>query len=209
MKWEEFIKLTEEYPVIELSAFFGGNKSIRVQVSQWVSAGKLVQLKRGYYILGDSYRKIVPYEPHIAGVLKRPSYISVEKALEFYGLIPEMVTSYTSVTTKRQNRYENKIGIFEYRHINKKYFWGYKTLKKEKQTGFIAHPEKAVLDFFYLTKTDITDDFINEMRFQNTDRLDIDRFKRYASQYSSEKIKVAADRMIKYINARRQSEEEL
>jgi predicted transcriptional regulator of viral defense system len=105
MKWEEFIKLTEEYPVIELSAFFGDDKAIRVQVSQWVNAGKLFQLKSGYYILGDRYRKINPYEPHIASVLKRPSYITLEKALEFYGLIPEMVVPYTSVTTKRHNKY--------------------------------------------------------------------------------------------------------
>ncbi len=205
MKLEEFIKLTEEHPVIELSAFFGDDKGIRVQVSQWVKTGKLIMLKRGYYILGDRYRKINPYELHIASVLKRPSYVSLEKALEFYGLIPEMVVPYTSVTTKRQNEYRNEIGIFEYRHIKKELFWGYSALTKEKQTCYIASPEKAILDFFYLQKNDISDDFIEEMRFQNTDRLDVRKFKKFADKFETKRLAKASERMIRYIEAQEEN----
>jgi hypothetical protein len=53
----------------------------------------------------------------IANPLYGPSYISLEYALSYYGLIPERVESITSVTTKRSKKFITPLGSFSYEHI--------------------------------------------------------------------------------------------
>jgi len=118
MKLEDFIKITGDLPVIEIELLLAGIPNpdpFKVQISRWEKAGKLIQLKRGVYLLADAYRKIEVYEPYIASILEKPSYLSLEKALEHYDLIPEAVSVYTSVTTKRPAKFSSPVGIFSYK----------------------------------------------------------------------------------------------
>ncbi len=46
-----------------------------------------------------------------------PSYISLEYALQYHGLIPERVEAVTSVTTGRSRRFASPVGLFTYRSI--------------------------------------------------------------------------------------------
>ena len=46
-----------------------------------------------------------------------PSYISLDYALQHYGLIPERVEAVTSVTTGRSRRFSTPVGLFTYRMI--------------------------------------------------------------------------------------------
>ena len=98
------------------------------------------------------YRKVKAESFYIANVLKPHSYLSLQSALSWYGLIPEFVPVVTSVSTARPQSIETPLGKFEYRHISKDYFWGYQQLElANKQTAFVARPEKALLDLVYLT----------------------------------------------------------
>ncbi|MCD4780606.1 MAG: hypothetical protein K8S27_08695 [Candidatus Omnitrophica bacterium] len=74
----------------------------------------------------------------------------MEKVFEFHDLIPEAVNSFTSVIPKRHAYFETLIGRFDYRHIRESLFWGYQSVTLHGQTAFMALPEKALLDFFYL-----------------------------------------------------------
>ena len=51
-----------------------------------------------------------------------PSYLSFDYALSYYGLIPEMVYTYTSATfnKKKKKQYINKLGTFTYRDVPSK-----------------------------------------------------------------------------------------
>ena len=201
MNWDEFLKLTGELPVIETENLYAGISdptSIEVQISRWKKAGKLIQLKKGIYLLAEPYRKIALYEPYIAAVLKKPSYISLEKALEYHDLIPETVPVYTSVTTKREGKFVSQIGMFDYRHIKQSLFWGYTSTIVKKQTAFIALPEKALLDFFYIKKVKISLEYLQELRLQNLEKINIDKLFEYVRRFKKPKMMHIAEEIDKY-----------
>lgn len=214
MKWEEFLRITGNLPVIDTENLFAGvtdPASIEVQISRWKKAGKIIQLKRGIYLLAETYRKIEIYEPYIAAILKKPSYISLEKALEYHNLIPEAVTVYTSVTTKRPGRFVSRTGIFDYRHINESLFWGYNSLTVNKQTAFIASPEKTLLDFFYLRLkgVKVSLDYLLELRLQNLEKIDLDKLSEFARRFKKPRILYAAEVIWEYIASYKEGEKEL
>jgi predicted transcriptional regulator of viral defense system len=159
--------------------------------------------------LPEGFRKVDIYEPHIAAVLKKPSYISLEKAFEYHGLIPEAVPVYTSVTTKRPQRIVTPIGTFDYRHIKNSLFWGYGSVTVNKQQAFIASPEKALLDFFYLKGLRIDDDYLYEMRLQNFSQINFSRLIDFAKRFKSPGVLKAAQLIKRYASKHKRGEKYL
>ena len=209
MEWGKFIELTSKLPVIETELLLPGVSNpapAKVQVSRWEKAGKIIQLKRGVYVLADVYRKTPVYEPYIASLLKKPSYISLEKALEYHNLIPEGVAVYTSVTPKRQAKFTSRIGTFLYRHIQNSLFWGYESVTVNKQTAFIARPEKALLDLVYLNNIKASSEYFQGLRLQNTEEINQGVLLEYAKKFKKPGILKAAKVINKYIQS--YSEEE-
>lgn len=146
------------------------------QLARWQNKGLLVQLKRGFYILNKDDRRIFPSRFFFANQLMWPSYVSMESALGYYGLIPETVADITSITSKKTNCFNNKLGRFVYQHIKPEAFTGYHSFKDEAGMDvFMADPEKAVVDFLYLNmnkfKTPDEGIFRDSYRFQNTRSL--------------------------------------
>jgi len=109
--------------------------------------GQLIRLKRGLYVVnGDVSGKPVNAclcANHIYG----PSYVSQQWALRWYGLIPERVTTMTSVTTKRTRVFENSLGRFTYEQVKPEYFAIGIHRVEEEGVGFLmASREKALCD---------------------------------------------------------------
>jgi len=204
MKWAEFLKKIGDLSVVETEILLAGvadPRPIKVQISRWQKSGKLIQLKRGIYLLSEPYRKQQINELYLASILNRPSYISLEKALEYYDMIPEAVKVYTSVTTKRPCKFISEIGIFSYRHLKKSLFWGYSSKKVDKQTVFIALPEKALLDFFYLNGMKISLDYLVELRLQNIERIDLEKLLEFAGRFSKPGMLQAASMVKEYVRS--------
>ncbi len=204
MNWENFLKITNTLPLIDtklLSAGSPDSKSLEVQIARWAKSGKLIQLRRGLYLLAESYRKNNPYEPFVASVLVNPSYISLEKALEYHNLIPEAVPTFTSVTTKRPGTFRTTIGVFEYQHIKRSLFWGYNSTTVNHQTAFIASPEKALLDFLYFRNQKITPPYLEELRLQNTDVVDGKKLMQCARKFEKTFMVKAAALLRKHIES--------
>lgn len=175
-------------------------RPLKVQISRWEKAGKLIQLKRGIYLLSETYRKEEVFGLYIASLLKNPSYVSLEKALEYHNLIPEAVKVYTCVTPKRPGQFVSKAGVFDYRHIKKELFWGYNSVTVNKQTAFVASAEKALLDFFYLKEVKISLDYLEEMRLQNVNAVSLDKLLEYGKRFKKPGILRAAKIIEKYIS---------
>lgn len=90
-------------------------------------------------------------------------------------MIPEFVPITTSVTTARPQHLSTPLGNFDFRHINKKYFWGYKQEQvSSNQFAFIARPEKALLDLLHLTPNGNDADYIKELRLQNLEAINFE-----------------------------------
>ena len=212
MKWDAFLKIAGDIPVINTQILLAGvakPQSIEVQISRWKKSGKLVQIKRGVYLLKQAYRKIDVFEPALAAILKSPSYISLEKALEYHGLIPEGVAVYTSITTKRQAKFVSPAGVFAYKHVRSSLFWGYASVTVNRQTAFFASPEKALLDLFYLRKGVISLKYLEELRLQNLEKIDPGRLSEYALKFQTPGILKAAETLKKHIGYSRTGEKTL
>ena len=203
MRWEEFINKVVNLPVIETEMLLAGISSsapIKVQISRWQKAGRLIQLKRGVYLLAEPYRKVAVYEPYIASLLKRPSYLSLEKALEYHNLIPEGVVVFTSVTPKRQAKFISPLGTFLYRHIKNSLFWGYTSVVVNNQSAFIAQPEKALLDLIYLNKIKVSYEYLTELRLQNLEKINLKKLIDFARRFEKGDILSSAKLMREYIS---------
>lgn len=202
MEYNSFLNKVQNLPVIDtrvLSAGVADYSSIKVQISRWVKSGKLIQLKRGIYLLPEPYCKVQVSEFYIANILKNPSYISLEKALEYHGLIPEAVNVFTSVTTKRPELLENPLGRFDYRHIKASLFWGYNSIAQNGQTFFMASAEKALLDYFYLKQAVISMDYLKEMRLQNLENIKLRKLSEFAKCFNKKHLSEAVQLLTQFI----------
>ncbi len=212
MKLETFLDRVRGLPVIDAEDLLVGVADagpVKVQMSRWHKSGKLIKLKNNIYLLAENLRKVDIYEPYIASVLKNPSYISLEKALEYYGLIPEAVPVYTCVTTKRPEKIATPIARFDYRHIKTGLFWGYEPVSVNKQTAFFATPEKALLDFFYLNGCRINEGYLDEMRLQNFSKINLSRLIKFAKKFENQGILKAAQLIKKYAAKHKKAERPL
>ena|SRR3989338_10551279 len=97
--------------------------------------------KRGvYYFTEDP-----PHQYYLAYKMYNPSYISFETALSEYGIIPEIVYSITSATTKPTRDFSTQRLGFVYTKIKDSAFTGF----TKKNNYLIATPEKALVDYMY------------------------------------------------------------
>ncbi len=192
MKWQTLLELIGNEPVFSSALLRTGNVSdsqLRVQLTRWTKSGRLIQLKRGLYILAAPYRKFEPHPFLIANMLKKGSYISFQSALGFHGLIPEFVPVVTSVTTLKPWKKITTIGTFTFNHVKKSLLFGYTQIEVDwNQKAFVAQPEKALLDLIYLTPGGADELFIRELRLQNLEILDKDILLNFAEQFGKKKL---------------------
>ena len=169
---------------------------IRLQLARWVKGGKLIQLRRGIYMLASPYRKIFPHPFFLANRIKKASYVSLQSALAHYGLIPENVPVITSVTTGRPQTFSTPVGTFVYKHIQKSLSNGYLQVEVgTNQMAFLAGPEKSLLDLIYLSPQADRREFLQELRLQNLEELNLDALIRMAEATGSSKLARAARRI--------------
>ncbi len=162
--------------------------SIVNQMHRWSRAGKLVPLRRGMYAFADRYRRVPVSPAALANALYSASYVSGLWALGFYGLIPEAVSAYTSVTTRTPRRFDNPFGTFVYHAIKRDYFFGYRTVSIAGSDVVIAAPEKALLDLFHLNTGEWDRPRMVEMRFQQGEGIDRRRLREYARRMGKPRI---------------------
>lgn len=202
MKWDDFLIRVGKAAVIDAETLLVGESDAakaKVQLSRWHKAGKLIQLKRGYYVLAEPYRRTIVNRYYIANLLKWPSYLSLEKALEFYGLIPDVISEYTSVTTKRANRFRSEVGSFRYWHIKTELLWGYQQLEIDRQKFFIAFPEKALLDLVYLRGMKISKDYLESLRLQKLEMINCIRLQDFTEKFNSPGMSRAGKIIMQYL----------
>ncbi len=201
MKLVNFLNIFGNLPLVSTELLYAGARdipSLEVQVSRWKKAGWLTQLRKGLYMINRPYRSVSAWEPYIAAELIRPSYISLEKALEIHNLIPEAVFTFTCVTTRRPAHYETPAGVFDYRYIRRDLFWGYEPRTQQNQTAFVAVPEKALLDYFYFLNGPVTREVIEELRLQNLEIINEKRLLSFAAKFGKPKILRAAREILEY-----------
>jgi predicted transcriptional regulator of viral defense system len=186
MKFDDLLILTSSLPFFETGLLLAGDvdpDDVRRQLSRWVQTGRVIQLRRGLYTFPAPYRQS-PFHPFLAANALLPgSYISLQSALAYYGLIPEYVARTLSVTSRRPAEWRTPLGDFRFQHIASHLFFGYQKVSfTSGQDAFIALPEKALLDLVHLTPDGDDPAYLAGLRLQNLERIDSQRLRTLAGR---------------------------
>lgn len=137
--------------------FYISETSLNTLIQRAIKSKFIVSLKRNYYVTKEFFidnRNRLEYKFYLSNILLKPSYISRETALQYYGLLAEAnLNYYTSTTSKLPRKFKNSLGIFEYRNIKTGLLKGYKNVKfsidNKDYSYLIAEPYKAIFDYIH------------------------------------------------------------
>ncbi len=196
MKFEALMAVAGDLPVFETGLLLAGDVDpvdVRRQLSLWVKAGRLYQLRRGLYALAPPFRKVRPHPFVVANTLVPGSYVSRQSALSYHGLIPDVTPVTTSVCARRPGLRQTPLGDFDYRHVKVSLITGYHYIDVgDSQKAFVATAEKAILDLVHLTPGADDPAYLRELRLQNLDQVDLAALQQQARQIDSPKLQQAA-----------------
>jgi predicted transcriptional regulator of viral defense system len=196
MQFNEMLAIVGDEPVFETGLLLAGDvdpNDVRRQLSRWTKAGRLFQLRRGLYALAPPYQRVPPHPFLVANRLAAASYVSLQSALAFHGIIPEFVARTTSVTTVRPDVWQTPLGDYVFRHIKQPLFFGYAlTNLGNHQQALVATPEKALLDLIYLQPGGDAPAYLMELRLQNLEQLDLALLLRFVERADKPKLRRAA-----------------
>ncbi len=165
-----------DYPVLE--TVFNDYSYPRNKIASLEMKGSLIRLKRGMYVVSPKVSGKLISNELIANHIYGPSYVSMERALRFYGLIPESVHVVKSMTIKRSKNFKNAIGFYKYINCDDAWYSiGIDQKMTDNMTILIASPEKALCDLIAYTPL-IRPRFIKSTKiFLEEDlRLDMEAF---------------------------------
>jgi len=169
-------------------------------ISRWINKNLLIRLRNGLYAFPE-YLEESNIRYYLANRIYRPSYVSLQSALSYYGLIPEAVIQIKSITSLKTNAFENRFGIFTYNTIKPDYFFGYqqKALNSD-FTFLIAEPEKAILDLLYIYSFYNTSEEITELRLNKeilNEIVNRNKLTEYAKRYRNKALSNRLNLLIK------------
>lgn len=203
MNYFEFRKKIEELPFFEtreLRLILGSDFTSTTlnNLKNWVNKGHLIMLRRGLYLASEMKNNVDVMI--LASKLYAPSYVSMEMALNFHGIIPEAVFTVTSVTTRKTKQFATPMGNFSYQKIKKEAFEGFETKKLGKISFNLALPEKAVVDFLYLNRNILFGDLqqFEGYRFNEDFKFDGEKLLKFASAFKNKKVLFLTNNFIKY-----------
>jgi predicted transcriptional regulator of viral defense system len=165
----------------EIARVFGIRPdSAKVTASRYVRQGLLLRVKRNLYVRREVWNAATVEEKFsLANLAQVPSYISLTTALEYYEITTQMLRNfYESVAIKRTKEINLNGSVFRYTKLTSDLYFGF---IKEKGV-FIATPEKALLDAFYLMSYGR---YSLDISALNAAKLDRDEIKRLSQAFPS------------------------
>lgn len=176
--------------------------NLDLNIKYWKRSGKIINLKKGWYLLAEKYEKESEkdfYLEFVANKLIEPSYLSGEYVLSKYGVLTEAVTGITSMTIMSGKEIKNKLATFRYYSISDKLFRGYKTEKKRGNIIiFEAELSKALFDFLYVRffrNQVINEKSVEDLRinWENISAKDFEKSREYLKETRSRRMTALYD----------------
>ena len=159
-------------------------------LTRWVKQGLLVNLRQGYYSFPE-LRAQSEFTFYTSNRIYKPSYISLHSVLAFYGIIPEVVTQITAVSSLKTAEFQNDFGVYTYKKVREDLFFGYELKPFGDKSILFAHPEKALLDLLYLYPFYDSSEELEELRLDEAyiaNDLDRKRLDEYAARFGSKAL---------------------
>lgn len=136
--------LTHQLLLSLLKDYKRPNEKIHTLLNQ----GVLQSIKKGLYVIGPEVKAKKPETFLLANHIFGPSYVSLDAALAYHGLIPERIYEVSSITVKASRNFKTPLGLFSYIRLPLPYYaFGLQQVKlAEEQFALVASPEKALTD---------------------------------------------------------------
>ncbi|MCX7031489.1 MAG: hypothetical protein NTU62_15405, partial [Spirochaetes bacterium] len=167
-------------------------------IRRLMAAGDIIRVKKGLYLFAERFRREPICREILANLIHGPSYVSLEYALSFHGLIPERVEMVTSVCTGRSRRFDTPFGAFSYRSLTMdRYSWGADLITVSDSGFLIANPAKALADKVWTDKrftgarlSDFGSYLFEDLRIDRDQltSIPVHNFEEAAAAYGSAKI---------------------
>lgn len=188
MNFIDFKTQLKDFTVFSLSDIRKMNENFDLRrLVEWRQKGYVKGIIKGYYVFSDAaINEQTLFE--MANKIYSPSYISLESALSFYGIIPEGVYHVTSISTRRTYTFNTEEAIFSYRTLKPGLFFGYHLINAHNKAYKFAEAEKAVLDYFYLNPRINSKEDIKSLRYNSdvfSKLIKKRKFRSYLRRYGS------------------------
>jgi len=150
--------------------------SARVTASRYIRQGILLRMKKNMYVFREEWNSAGREDKfRLANMGQVPSYISLMTALDYYEVTTQMQRDFfESMAVKRSKEIIMDGTVFRYVKLAANL---YDEFKKEKNF-FIATPEKALLDAFYLMSYGRYRFDLSSLDAAKIDRKEIERLSR-------------------------------
>ena len=189
-----------------IASLYPDVKTKFAKVAQLERAGEIIRLRRNLFVVNPEETGLPLSSGLIANHLLAPSYVSMQTALRYYGLIPEAVYTTQSMTLKHSRSFDTPVGRFEYKNMSREAFSiGITSINMQSYAFLMATPEKALCDLIanspkvnlrYLK--DVENYLEEDIRMEIDDfrNMDISIFERYAQVGKKSK---SIETLIKYL----------
>jgi hypothetical protein len=166
----------ENIPVVNLNLLRNLTGLINPQslascINYLITNGVLERFEKSKYLvkynLGNDFL--------IANLAYKPSYVSLETALNLYGILSQFPTEISSITSKRKKTKIINNKLYTFYHINPKLFWGF----EKRGDALLALPEKALLDQLYFVSKGIKGIALEELDLSLIKKNVLIQFSRY------------------------------
>lgn len=164
-----------------IGSFYPDVKTKRAKIAQLEKSGEIIRLRRNLFVVNPEETGVKLSTGLMANHLLSPSYVSMQTALRYYGLIPEAVYAVQSMTFKSAKEFTTPYGTYSYFHISKDvYPVGLAQIREGDAQYIIATPEKALCDLI-ANMPGVALRYKTEARqfLEENLRLDMERFARF------------------------------
>ncbi len=158
------------FTIDDLASIETDRNYLKVLLSRYKIAGRLLRLKKGVYVSVDYLAKIPDnlknsYNEFVANLLCAPSYLSLDFVLHQHGILTESPANFTSISKDKTIGFANPRGNFYYHKIKENLFCGFTTAKAGEFEIRKATKAKAVFDYLYLRKNGLpSKNAVDELR---------------------------------------------
>jgi predicted transcriptional regulator of viral defense system len=124
------------------------NGHASVSLARLAASRQVVRLRRGVWAQPSRVDPLALPEYLTAPF---PAYVSLQSALYLHGMISQIPAMTYAITLARTRRFVTPLGSVSLHHVQPAFFFGFKYAGRG--SGRLATPEKALVDFLYLTPT--------------------------------------------------------
>jgi len=174
----------------------------RQRLNEWQNKGYIRKVVNEHYIFSDPDIDETALF-FIANSIYKPSYISLESALSYYGLIPEAVYAVTSVASRTTRSFHSELANFTYRKIKPNLLFGYRLISRDGHNFKMAEAEKALLDYFYLNPRLKTAGDFEELRINKEifrEQTNIEKMKDYLKLFGNIALEKRACKFLNFMD---------